>query len=100
MPDPLPFQVAVVDDDPAIRRLVRLLLKRGGYQSVEFGTGEEARAQLPAMQWDLAILDRRLPDLDGVGPCPQLKAHPAPRHRYIIMLTREDGQEDKDPGPQ
>ncbi|HXH94007.1 MAG TPA: diguanylate cyclase, partial [Thermoanaerobaculia bacterium] len=95
MPDSQPFQVAVVDDDPAIRRLVRLLLKRGGYQSVEFSTGEEARAQLPALQWDLAILDRRLPDMDGVVLCQQLKADPALRNRYIIMLTGEDDQEDK-----
>jgi DNA-binding response OmpR family regulator len=95
MPDPKPFQVAVVDDDPAIRRLVRLLLKRGGYESVEFGTGNEAREQLPILEWDLAILDRRLPDMDGVVLCQQLKADPALRNRYIIMLTGEDDQEDK-----
>ncbi|MEA2238745.1 MAG: hypothetical protein QOC81_3469 [Thermoanaerobaculia bacterium] len=95
MPDPKPFQVAVVDDDPAIRRLVRLLLKRGGYQSVEYSTGEEARAQLMTVDWDLAILDRKLPDMDGVVLCQQLKADPAFRSRYIIMLTGEDDQEDK-----
>jgi diguanylate cyclase (GGDEF)-like protein len=95
MPDPQPFQVVVVDDDPAIRRLVRLLLKRGGYESVEFGTGEEARAQLPKLAWDLAILDRKLPDMDGVVLCQQLKADPELRNRYIIMLTGEDDQEDK-----
>jgi diguanylate cyclase (GGDEF)-like protein len=90
-----PFQVAVVDDDPAIRRLVRLLLKRGGYESFEFATGDEARAQLMTLSWDLAILDRRLPDMDGVVLCQQLKADPELRNRYIIMLTGEDDQEDK-----
>jgi diguanylate cyclase (GGDEF) domain len=95
MPDPKPFQVAVVDDDPAIRRLVRLLLKRSGYESLEFGMGEEAREQLPKLAWDLAILDRRLPDMDGAVLCHQLKSDPALRNRYIIMLTGEDDQEDK-----
>jgi two-component system cell cycle response regulator len=95
MPDSQPFQVAIVDDDPAIRRLVRLFLKRSGYETVEFGMGEEAGEQLPKIAWDLAILDRRLPDMDGVELCRQLKAEPELRNRYIIMLTGEDDQEDK-----
>ena len=95
MSDPQAFQVAVVDDDPAIRRLVRLLLKRSGYESIEFGMGEEAREQLVKIDWDLAILDRRLPDMDGVDLCQQLKADPDLRNRYVIMLTGEDDQEDK-----
>src|SRR3954467_7188318 len=95
MSDPQPFQVAIVDDDPAIRRLVRLLLRRSGYESIEFGMGEEAREQLPKIDWDLAILDRRLPDMDGVELCHQLKSDPELRNRYIIMLTGEDDQEDK-----
>jgi two-component system cell cycle response regulator len=95
MPDSQPFQVAIVDDDPAIRRLVRLFLKRSGYETVEFGMGEEAGEQLPKIAWDLAILDRRLPDMDGVELCRQLKSEPELRNRYIIMLTGEDDQEDK-----
>src|ERR1700704_4056674 len=95
MADSQPFQVAIVDDDPAIRRLVRLFLKRSGYESVEFGMGEEAREQLPKTAWDLAILDRRLPDMNGVELCRQLKDDPDLRNRYIIMLTGEDDQEDK-----
>src|SRR5712691_11199268 len=95
MPDSKPFQVAIVDDDPAIRRLVRLFLKRSGYETVEFGMGEEAKEQLPKIAWDLAILDRRLPDMDGVELCHQLKSEPELRNRYVIMLTGEDEQEDK-----
>ena len=95
MSDPQSFRVAIVDDDPAIRRLVRLLLTRSGYESVEFVTGEEARTQLTQLAWDLAILDRRLPDMDGVVLCQQLKSDPELRNRYIIMLTGNDDQEDK-----
>ncbi len=95
MSDSKAFQVAIVDDDPAIRRLVRLFLKRSGYETVEFGMGEEAKEQLPKIAWDLAILDRRLPDMDGVELCRQLKSEPELRNRYVIMLTGEDEQEDK-----
>src|SRR5438876_3846455 len=89
------LQIAVVDDDAAIRRLVRLFLKRSGYDIVEFATGNEAREQLLKIPWDLAILDRRLPDMDGVLLCQELKSVPEFKTRYIIMLTGEDEQEDK-----
>lgn len=89
------FQVAIVDDDGAIRRLMRLLLTRSGYQTSEFCTGEEAREQLQKVPWDLAILDRRLPDMDGVVLCHQLKSMDEFRNRYVIMLTGEADQEDK-----
>ena len=95
MPEAVPFRVAVVDDDSAIRRLVRLFLKRAGYEVVECTTGQEARDTLTRVPWDLAILDRRLPDMDGVVLCQELKANPDYRARYIIMLTGEDEQEDK-----
>jgi two-component system cell cycle response regulator len=89
------FTIAVVDDDPAIRRLVRLFLDRAGYKIIECNTGEEARQRLTTELWDLAILDRRLPDMDGVVLCHELKSNPDFRPRYIIMLTGEDEQEDK-----
>ncbi|HUP47066.1 MAG TPA: diguanylate cyclase [Thermoanaerobaculia bacterium] len=89
------FTVAVVDDDSAIRRLVRLYLTRAGYGVVEYTTGQEAREHLPEDAWDLAILDRRLPDMDGVVLCQELKANPTLRSRYVIMLTGEDEQQDK-----
>jgi two-component system, cell cycle response regulator len=89
------FTIAVVDDDAAIRRLVRLYLKRAGYDTLECTTGEEARERLFRDPWDLAILDRRLPDIDGVVLAHELKSRPDFRARYIIMLTGESEQEDK-----
>ena len=89
------FTIVVVDDDPAIRRLVRLFLRRAGYEILECTTGAEARAALWSESWNLAILDRRLPDMDGVVLAQELKANPDFRTRYVIMLTGEDEQEDK-----
>jgi diguanylate cyclase (GGDEF)-like protein len=90
-----PFTIAIVDDDAAIRRLVKLFLKRAGYEIREYTTGQELRDALPNEQWDLVILDRRLPDLDGVVLAHELKSTADFRARYIIMLTGEDEQEDK-----
>ena len=87
--------MAVVDDDNAIRRLLRLFLTRAGYATFECVTGEEAREQLVGKPWDVAILDRKLPDMDGLVLCRELKTKPEFRARYIIMLTGEAEQEDK-----
>jgi len=92
MPD---FTIAIVDDDAAIRRLVRLFIVRAGYSVFECTTGEEARDALTSRAWDLAVLDRRLPDIDGAVLCHEIKAIPELRSRYVIMLTGEDDQEDK-----
>ena len=95
MADQPDFRIAIVDDDAAIRRLVRLFLKRSGYDIVEFSTGNEGREQLLKIPWDLAILDRRLPDMDGVMLAQELKSRPEFKTRFIIMLTGEDDQADK-----
>jgi two-component system, cell cycle response regulator len=95
MADSPQFTVAIVDDDAAIRRLVGLVLTRAGYETFGCTTGEEAREVLTSKSWDLAVLDRQLPDMDGLDLCQQLKAEPEFRTRYIIMLTGDDEQEDK-----
>ncbi len=92
---PRPFIIAIVDDDAAIRRLLRLILQRASYETLELTTGEEARQALWSVPWDLAILDRKLPDLDGALLAHELKSHAELRTRYIIMLTGEADQEDK-----
>ncbi|PYQ30510.1 MAG: diguanylate cyclase response regulator [Acidobacteria bacterium] len=89
------FTVAVVDDDAAIRRLLRLLLHRAGYETREYATGQEASVSLREEPWDLAILDRRLPEMDGIALAEELKAIPEFRWRYIVMLTGEDDQDAK-----
>lgn len=92
---PRQFTVAVVDDDSSIRRLITLVLKRNGYEIIEAQTAREARELLTRNAWDLAVLDRRLPDEDGVELCRELKQIPEFRARYILMLTGEDEEEDK-----
>lgn len=90
-----PFSIAIVDDDPSIRRLVRMLVRRSGFDGFECTTGAEATNLLNVLPWDLAILDRKLPDADGLDICKELKANAAHKGRYIIILTGEDEERDK-----
>ena len=59
-------RVLVVDDDPTIRRTLRINLRARGYDVEEVGTGRDALATVEDAPPDLVVLDLGLPDLDGV----------------------------------
>ena len=60
-----PMRVLVIDDEPAIRRLMKTSLAAEGYEVVEAATGEEGWATFGRMKPDLVLLDLGLPDIDG-----------------------------------
>jgi two-component system KDP operon response regulator KdpE len=66
-------RVLVVDDEPQMRRALRLVLRANGYEVAEVGTGEGALDALVIQPFDLMILDLMLPDVDGVEVCRRLR---------------------------
>ncbi len=77
----------MVDDDVALRKLVRLLLRGDGHDVDEAGSAEEARELVRAHPPDLLVLDVGLPGADGRDLCGELKRRPETRAIPIIMLT-------------
>jgi len=59
-------RVLVVDDEPAIRRYLRISLTVHGHTVFEAATGQDAVAAVSAQRPDLVILDLGLPDLNGI----------------------------------
>jgi two-component system, OmpR family, KDP operon response regulator KdpE len=68
-----PLRVLLVDDEPAIRRFLRLSFDAEGYQVEEAGDGKAALDMLRINAPDLLILDLGLPDLDGFEVIRQLR---------------------------
>lgn len=58
-------KIVVVDDEPQIRRMLRIALKSEGYEVVEAENGQRAIEAVARQQPDLVILDLGLPDMDG-----------------------------------
>ncbi len=58
-------RILVIDDEPAIRRMLKTSLSAEGYEVVEAATGEEGWAAFGKSKPDLVVLDLGLPDIDG-----------------------------------
>lgn len=70
----MPAKILVVDDDAAIRRLLRNTLLRADYAVVEAQDAKTALRQAAAEQPNAILLDLGLPDRDGLGIIPLLRA--------------------------
>ena len=80
----------VVEDDPAMRCFLRVLLLEAGYRVVEAPDGSTALAQLQTDAPDLVLLDILLPDIDGYEVARRIRVEPALARLPILMLTGLD----------
>jgi two-component system KDP operon response regulator KdpE len=78
-----------VDDEPAIRRFLRVSLSAHGYTIFEADDGQSALAAVSANRPDLVILDLGLPDLDGIQVTRLLREWT----RIPILILSVRGQE-------
>jgi CheY-like chemotaxis protein len=79
--------VLVVDDDPAVRRLVVESLAPAGREVREAADGEEALRKVSARRPDAIVLDLGLPGLDGFDVLDRLQEDDATRGIPVIVLT-------------
>jgi DNA-binding response OmpR family regulator len=88
-------RVLVVEDDAAIRELLRLHLALAGLEVVEVGDGNRALELARAAVFDLIMLDVMLPGIDGITLCRVVRAEGPNTHTPILMLTARDTESDK-----
>ncbi|GAQ59963.1 response regulator [Streptomyces scabiei] len=88
-----PIRVFLLDDHEVVRRGVRDLLNDEPDISVtgEAGTVEQALARVPALRPQVAVLDVRLPDGDGITVCRELRSRMP--ELACLMLTSFDDEE-------
>lgn len=85
-------KILVVDDEPQIRKFLRISLNAHGYTVVEAARGEDGIARCATEQPDLVILDLGLPDLDGqkvIGRIREWSEVP------ILILSVRAGEDEK-----
>jgi two-component system KDP operon response regulator KdpE len=85
-------RVLVVDDDPQIRRVMRVTLTGQGYEVDDAKSGEAALEKLRDARFDLVLLDMNMPGMGGLDTCRAIRSQ---SEIAIIMLTVRDTDADK-----
>jgi two-component system, OmpR family, KDP operon response regulator KdpE len=84
--------ILVVDDDPQIRRVMRMTLVSHGYTVSDTRSGEEALEALRSEKYDLVLLDINMPGIGGLEACRLIRAS---SEIPIIVLTVRSSERDK-----
>jgi two-component system KDP operon response regulator KdpE len=82
----------VIDDEPQIRRLLRITLEANGYRVFDAATGEDGLAQAAQRRPDVVLLDLGLPDLEGTEVLKRLREW---SRAPVIILSVRDREENK-----
>ena len=73
-------RILVVDDDPALRESLQLVLSAEGYAAAGAADGDAALARIEAESFDVILCDLRMPGMDGMELLPQLVLTQAPQN--------------------
>ena len=81
------LHVMLAEDDPDIRLVSRLALKRAGYRVTAAENGQELLEKIAEERPDVVLLDYMMPEMDGAEVCKRLKADPALRDIPVVFLS-------------
>lgn len=87
------MRVLVAEDDPGLRSVICEGLEDAGYQVDSVGRGDEAIEQLKFYEYDVAILDWRMPGTQGIDVVSWVRQQQRPT--ALLMLTARDAASDR-----
>jgi DNA-binding response OmpR family regulator len=89
-------KILVVDDEPDVRNLAKMILERAGYQIVTASNGVEGEEMAESEKPDLIILDVVMPGKNGLEVCQTLKNRSETRHIPIIIFSASGSRSRRD----
>jgi response regulator RpfG family c-di-GMP phosphodiesterase len=85
------LRILLVDDDPALRTLLRTTFEVADVDVVEADGADAARRRIRSARPDVIVLDVNMPGTTGLELCEELKGDPATRDIPVILLTGSTG---------
>lgn len=82
----------IVDDEPQIRRLLRILLEQEQYRVWESDSGRHGLSEIALRRPDVVLLDLGLPDIDGMAVLERIRQW---SRVPVLVLSVRDGPDDK-----
>jgi len=84
--------ILLIEDEPQMRRFLRVTLQAHGYQLIESATGQDGLIQVATRNPGVVLLDLGLPDIDGLEVTKQLRQW---SQVPIIVISAREQEEDK-----
>ncbi len=84
--------ILLIEDEPQMRRFLRVTLQSHGYRLIEAPTGQEGLKQATTRNPDVVLLDLGLPDMDGIEVAKQLREW---SEVPVIIISAREQEEDK-----
>src|SRR5262249_50573071 len=85
----------LVEDDPDVRRLVRMYIESAGFLVIEAADGSSALKRMAEVVPDLVCLDLVLPDLSGYEVCEYIRRSPGLRDVPVLVMSARSLPEDR-----
>jgi|SRR5271157_1189418 len=89
------MKIMVIDDEPDLVEVVKLILESDGYQVVTANGGQEALEKMGKEMPDLVLLDIIMPRMDGWEVFSRIRSDQKTKDIPVIMLTAKDQRIDK-----
>jgi CheY-like chemotaxis protein len=80
-------RILIVDDDPDVRLVIQEALASQGHTFATAASGPEALKQLSKLEFDLVVLDRRMPQMGGIETLKKIRSTPATEKIKVLMCT-------------
>lgn len=87
-------KILLVDDNPSMRTIPRLLLRKWGYEVFEASDGQEALDILEREPIGMVISDWMMPNLSGIELCRKIRERQTDRYTYLILCTSKGEKAD------
>ncbi len=89
-----PYRVLIADDEPGQRYLLREILSSSAFDAHESEDGRSALSRAEEEEFDVIILDKRMPGVDGDEVCRRIRSRPDMRLLPIIMVSGASSDEE------
>jgi DNA-binding response OmpR family regulator len=81
------WSILVADDDPMIRKLLRIMLETANHTVFEAHNGQDAIEKVHTIHPDAMILNIRMPEIDGISVCHMLRHDKETAVLPILILS-------------
>ncbi len=87
--------VMIVDDDPDIVSILKIFLRKKGYDTIESLSGEECLKKVDYVRPDIIVMDVMMPGIGGWDACKRLKENKSTSSIPVVILSVMGEKRDK-----